>query len=312
MRSTRLTMIQKTQMQAKTSQRCNNPMIQFDSDNTKPYFFKLFVNPLCQKQQLRIPMEFGKKYGMYLSDDICLNVPNSELPWEVKLEKDSNNNMFLGKGWQALSEFYGLEYGSFLLFRFDGGSSKSQFHLLIFDKTAVEIDYPVRCSSNSSTTMTTTKTETTEKGDDDDVSIEILDENDSQTLDKSVEIVDLDTSDSDDAECSSYKGKGRNVPCTSKKEMFSNLDEFESLNPHFKAIMYPSHVHNRYKRNVPFDHAKKYFTSKSKEIILKGPNGKRHRVRYYVGKKEQSCCLVGKILCWIINYMLEMHVFLSL
>lgn len=83
-----------------------------------------------------------KKYGRHLSSDIYLNVPNSEQPWKVKLEK-TNNDIFLGEGWQDVMEFYNVKWGHFLLFRFDGGSI-SQFDVDIFDLSATEIDYPLR------------------------------------------------------------------------------------------------------------------------------------------------------------------------
>ncbi|XP_021724702.1 putative B3 domain-containing protein Os03g0621600 [Chenopodium quinoa] len=104
-----------------------------DAYKTKKPHFKVIMRPsyVSNGFRYRIPAKFVKKYGEELSDEIYLNVPNSEQPWKVELHKE-NNVMSLGKGWQVFMEFYALEYGHFLAFRFDGGL-QSHFHVLIFD-----------------------------------------------------------------------------------------------------------------------------------------------------------------------------------
>ncbi|XP_010667920.3 B3 domain-containing protein Os03g0212300 [Beta vulgaris subsp. vulgaris] len=281
MRSSRLMKIQKTE--APTN--CD-PKIQFASEDNKPYFFKIIVSPFTQKLNLRIPVEFVKKYGRHLSDIIYLSVPNSEQPWKVQLERTDNNDMFLGKGWQDLMEFYNMMFGHFLLFRFDGGS-QSQFHVIIFDKSATEIDYPMRKVSCAMKRKYDLKNKVVEEeSEEDDISIEILDEF-SPKLKQVKTTVSLDSSAIDDVECSSYKSKGNDKISVDmrQKKLKRKLDAFVSSYPHFKSIMYPSHVTYKYKLAVPSSHASIYFSSKCKEIILNGPNGKSYSVRVYVGKK---------------------------
>ena len=58
--------------------------------------------------------------------------------WRVELLKLHGEVLF-GSGWQRFADFYSIGYGHFLLFRYEGSS---HFHVLIFDMTASEIEYP--------------------------------------------------------------------------------------------------------------------------------------------------------------------------
>ena len=58
--------------------------------------------------------------------------------WQVGLKKVDNNIWFCN-GWQDFVEYHSICYGYFLVFRYEGNSS---FHVLIFDKTTIEIQYP--------------------------------------------------------------------------------------------------------------------------------------------------------------------------
>ncbi|XP_021724704.1 putative B3 domain-containing protein Os03g0621600 [Chenopodium quinoa] len=246
-------------------------------------------------------MEFVKKYGRQLSNDIYLNVQNSEHPWKVTLEKSNNNNIFLEKGWQNFMEFYSINYGHFLLFRFDEGLVEPQFHVFIFDKSATEIDYPVRNSSSSFDTNYDSEHlernyETEEKIEKNDVSVEIMDEikpdiNDVASIVSLDDTLDSTHSSTDDVASSSFKSEEYDyISPDLKKKLKRKLDGITSQHPHFKRIIYPSNVRDQKKLRVPLEHVSNYFPRKSKEIILKGPNGKSHHVRFYIGK---ACELIG-------------------
>ena len=60
--------------------------------------------------------------------------------WQMGLKKVDNNIQFCD-GQQDFVEYHSICYGYFLVFRYEGNSS---FHVLIFDKTATEIQYPNR------------------------------------------------------------------------------------------------------------------------------------------------------------------------
>ncbi|KAL6332114.1 hypothetical protein AAG906_020796 [Vitis piasezkii] len=84
-----------------------------------------------------IPQIFLKEYGNSLSNFVFLHLPTGA-EWRVELLKLHGEVLF-GSGWQRFADFYSIGYGHFLLFRYEGSS---HFHVLIFDMTASEIEYP--------------------------------------------------------------------------------------------------------------------------------------------------------------------------
>jgi hypothetical protein len=60
--------------------------------------------------------------------------------WQVGLEK-ANKEIWFHDGWQDFMEHHCIHYGYFLVFRYEGNS---KFHVLVFDNTATEIEYPRR------------------------------------------------------------------------------------------------------------------------------------------------------------------------
>ncbi|XP_021816829.1 B3 domain-containing transcription factor VRN1-like [Prunus avium] len=100
---------------------------------TTPHFFNKIVD-----KRLRVPKTFLDKYAENLSDQIHLKLPcGSE--WKIKLRR-CNGEVWFGKGWPEFSEFYSLKKGNSLLFRYEGNS---KFHVLIFDESGTEMDYPI-------------------------------------------------------------------------------------------------------------------------------------------------------------------------
>ncbi|XP_021906565.1 B3 domain-containing transcription factor VRN1-like [Carica papaya] len=67
-----------------------------------------------------------------------LNVADGR-EWRVELKKYGENDFWLENGWEEFARHYSLSYGHFLVFRYHGNEA---FHVLIFDVTATEIQYP--------------------------------------------------------------------------------------------------------------------------------------------------------------------------
>jgi hypothetical protein len=86
----------------------------------------------------RIPEKFVREFGDELSDVATLTVPNNGHFWQVGLEK-ANKEIWFHDGWQDFMESHCIHYGYFLVFRYEGNS---KFHVLVFDNTATEIQYP--------------------------------------------------------------------------------------------------------------------------------------------------------------------------
>lgn len=106
-----------------------------------------------------IPEDFVCKYGKDLSNPVCFKLPcGSE--WEVGLTR-YNGEVWFKKGWPDFSKFYSLGYNDMLVFGYEGNS---RFQVSIFDRSAIEIEYPIEHS----------KIEEIEENDDS--SVEILEE----------------------------------------------------------------------------------------------------------------------------------------
>lgn len=84
----------------------------------------------------RIPDKFVQKFGVDLSDMAFLTIPNGR-KWKVKLAQHAGGVWFQN-GWSEFASSHGVAVGHLLVFKYEGNS---QFHVLIFDATATEIDY---------------------------------------------------------------------------------------------------------------------------------------------------------------------------
>ncbi|KAL5557174.1 hypothetical protein UlMin_039410 [Ulmus minor] len=111
----------------------NNLRIKFTS--VTPSFFKIIQEDTLQDKKIMIPKKFKRKYGDTLSNPVLLKLPCG-LEWKVEL---SDDKVCFDKGWKEFADYYSLQVGHMLVFRYD---LKSRFHVFIFDKSTSEIDYP--------------------------------------------------------------------------------------------------------------------------------------------------------------------------
>ncbi|KAJ9160080.1 hypothetical protein P3X46_025514 [Hevea brasiliensis] len=102
-------------------------------------FFKIILEYTIHQGKLGIPIKFVEDYGYCLTSPVTLQDPTGT-SWKVELLKNGNE-VWLEKGWPEFSENHTLKYGHLLVFEYKGDSL---FHVFIFDKTAVEIEYSVK------------------------------------------------------------------------------------------------------------------------------------------------------------------------
>ncbi|KAL3725928.1 hypothetical protein ACJRO7_030896 [Eucalyptus globulus] len=107
-------------------------------ESQTPHFFKIVLSDALQNGRLGIPKKFVRKYGSSLSDLVFLHLASGDV-WEVELLR-GNDGAFLRRGWPDFVKHYAIEHGHFLVFRYEGGSA---FRVVIFDKSATEIKYPL-------------------------------------------------------------------------------------------------------------------------------------------------------------------------
>lgn len=125
-----------------------------------PHFFTVVLQNTLRDNTLLIPVKFVRRYGETLSNPVSVKLPcGSE--WKMELRK-FDGRVCLHKGWPEFVKHYSIALGHFLVFRYEGNS---RFHAFIFDKTTVEIDYPINPSHSDATNGEEIK---------DDESVEIL------------------------------------------------------------------------------------------------------------------------------------------
>lgn len=113
-----------------------------------------------------IPRSFVDQYGQELSNPVLLTLP-SGVKWKVNWTK-RDDDIWFRKVWERFAQYYSLNYGHFLLFRYEG---RSKFKVLIFAMSAIEIDYSsIRCTNDGE--GSNKRNEDVEKSD---VVVEIID-----------------------------------------------------------------------------------------------------------------------------------------
>ncbi|KAJ7954542.1 B3 domain-containing protein [Quillaja saponaria] len=101
------------------------------------HFFKIIMAQMLLDGKLRIPKMFVIQYGKHLANPVILKLPNGA-EWRVNWTK-SDGEVWLQDGWKEFAEHYSLGHGHLLVFRYEGTSC---FRVLIFDMSALEIEYP--------------------------------------------------------------------------------------------------------------------------------------------------------------------------
>ncbi|KAG6650115.1 hypothetical protein CIPAW_06G020300 [Carya illinoinensis] len=105
------------------------------------HFFKIMLPSAMAQKKLRIPVKFVRLFGDELpSTVVTLILPNG-CSWQVGLERAKDKEIWFHDGWHDFVEYHSIDNGYFLVFRYEGNSN---FHVLVFDKTATEIQYPLK------------------------------------------------------------------------------------------------------------------------------------------------------------------------
>lgn len=109
-----------------------------DAGSNRPssHFFKIIHTSEVPYQKLRIPKKFIIQYGKDMGNHISLKVPSGAV-WNVELVK-SSDAVWMCKGWKEFAKYYSIGFRHLLVFRYDGSSN---FHVIIFDTSASEVEY---------------------------------------------------------------------------------------------------------------------------------------------------------------------------
>ena len=86
-----------------------------------------------------LPEEFSTEFGDELSTVVNLTVPNG-CSWRVGIKKSSKDKIWFHYGWHEFVEYYSIDFGYSLVFRYEGNS---KFQVVIFNNiSGYQIEYP--------------------------------------------------------------------------------------------------------------------------------------------------------------------------
>ncbi|WJX36383.1 hypothetical protein P8452_24268 [Trifolium repens] len=114
------------------------------SEKESKHFMKAILPSPIHAKQIRIPDEFITRFGNELGNVAKITVPNGR-EWDMELKK-CGNGVFLSNKWEEFAEYYSISYGCYLDFKYEGNS---EFNVVIYDTTSVEICYPFKTPSTN-------------------------------------------------------------------------------------------------------------------------------------------------------------------
>ncbi|XVF17773.1 hypothetical protein REPUB_Repub10bG0152400 [Reevesia pubescens] len=287
--------------------------------SNSPHFFKIILQDTIQNGKLGIPGKFVKDYGNGMSSPACLRVPTGAV-WKVELTK-SDGKIWLKNGWQEFSNHYSLEFGHFLVFRYEGNSN---FHVVIFDRSASEIEYPYTINNHR---LSKEIPEQNTKESEDDESIHIIEKispsgkmrekselscprppKKTRSTDSAIKIennVMFETlaSPCRHSGCPAREGdkstshhRIERLKAGKKAQALQRASSaFKSENPFFLVVMQPSYVSlgNKCTLALPTKFVRKHLMKKQCDVTLSNSNGKTWTVSYYREKKLYASLRTG-------------------
>ncbi|KAK8321056.1 hypothetical protein V6Z12_A12G076800 [Gossypium hirsutum] len=254
-----------------------------------PHFFKVILQETLRDGILGIPRKFVRKYGNQLSSPVKLEVPSGAI-WQVELAK-TDERVRLQNGWREFAEHYSLELGSFVVFRYEGND---HFHVLIFDKSASETEYP-----HTSTEGNDVSRKSKEKSH---LPCPLpqkkmrIDSSNQHGQNSKLEVLSSGTSP--DAQ-RTVKTKAfscvQRLAAIEKAHAVQIASAFESTeNPVFMIVMQPSYVRGTCRMFIPSDFARKFLTVHKSNLTLCNSTGKTwHAKLYHPANKKPNAHLCG-------------------
>uniref|UniRef100_A0A2N9HQA1 TF-B3 domain-containing protein n=1 Tax=Fagus sylvatica TaxID=28930 RepID=A0A2N9HQA1_FAGSY len=244
---------------------------------TPSHFFKIILPSTMQDMKLRIPKKFVSEIGEELSTVATLTVPSGGI-WQVGLEK-SDNNIWFCNGWQDFVEYHSICYGYFLVFKYEGNSN---FHVLIFDKTATEIQYPNRKNCKLEDEVEIIES--------DDANISIHDKLNENEMSNSNE---LPTKHEEVVKEKFVKKKLSDMSLKGGTERATQAARmFKPKNPSFIGIVRPYNIRNRY-MYVPAQFAFKYL-SRCPILKLETSDGRQWPVNCSYRNRSSHAMNIGR------------------
>ncbi|KAK4261794.1 hypothetical protein QN277_004746 [Acacia crassicarpa] len=288
------------------------------------HFFKIILEHSLQEGRLKIPDNFTRKYGGTMQNPVYLKPPDGT-EWEIHWTKYESGEVWFEKGWDEVVGYYSLGHGHLVLFKYEETRRTSHFKVKIFDKSALEIDYPLHRSLPQIN--------------DDSVSIEILHEkpplhkvaspkppllssssfrpykkiraeeaertynqqkkhsngNKLKPIKAGPNLVKIESeglvgksnfsTKKIPKSMAIKKGKERPLTCDEKKRALQRVNTFTAKNPYFKIVMQPAYINNRL--CVPASFVKQNLKQKGEiAVLLQVSDGRTWRVKGYREERD--------------------------
>ncbi|KAI8542291.1 hypothetical protein RHMOL_Rhmol08G0127400 [Rhododendron molle] len=278
------------------SSRASSPVMK----PSPPHFFKIIHSP---HQNLKIPRKFVTTYRKDLANHVFLKVPDG-MVWKVELMK-SDDDAWLCNGWKEFAKHYSICFGHFLVFRYDGVSS---FHVIIFDMTASEIEYPLSATHGDETDanhMGDSQVPDTEEIEEDDCG-KITSTELKLRIPNKKEAVKRQESRRGLSVAKRLRPAGglsvakrlRQCPFTVKKPFSSGKGKsrpleraraFRSENPYFTKIMSSSYVSTGYTFYLPAEFSKENLSERPEKVVLQSANKGEWPVKCHYEGRNRHC-----------------------
>ncbi|KAB1205490.1 B3 domain-containing transcription factor VRN1 [Morella rubra] len=229
----------------------------------------------------RLPEKFVSKFGDELSTVAILTVPNG-CTWQVGLEK-ADKKIWFHDGWKDFVEHHSILHGYFLVFKYEGNS---KFHVLIFDMTATEIQYPSDGNDKRSKRLNS------------EYQNDIKESRQCQVNDN-----EMSSEHELPAKCEGDKEKfwrkssdmftGRKFEVSRGRERaIQAATKLKTRNPFFISTIRPYNLYNSFLR-LPAQFAKKYLSG-LRFVRLEASDGKQYHVRCCYGNTAGAPSTMGK------------------
>ncbi|KAK1401338.1 hypothetical protein POM88_000943 [Heracleum sosnowskyi] len=194
-------------------------------------FFKIILTDVGSHTKLLFSEKFSRIFGKNLKDSVSLSTPGGPLQWSVDLKR-RKGKVWLQNGWPEFAKFYSIRFGYLLVFEYKGDSN---FQVLIFEPSAVEIDYPVAGDATPTSVKSTQEKKRV---------LKIDDSSSSESSDKIVSPCKKTRTRAPRTEaCSELKqDKAKAGNKVAKDRALALANAFESKNPFFCHVMKESHI----------------------------------------------------------------------
>ncbi|KAL5788449.1 hypothetical protein ACOSP7_005398 [Xanthoceras sorbifolium] len=261
-----------------TSTRRTEPISSSSLAEAPSHFFKIILPATLEEKKLRIPEKFVRKFGDELSDVATIRVPNGRV-WHVKLIKEGKKIWF-HDGWHDFVKYHLICAGYFLVFKYE---KDSNFHGLIFDKTACEVQYPYYCEELENDEQNPVQRDKMKI----DNSVERMGcRTPNPPLSSLRDYLDSSTQDEHEEEVEipcrfhgSASARRRRVTTEERERAIEAAKAFEPANPFCRAVLQPSYVGRGCIMFLPSCFSEKHLKGVSSFIKLQLSDGKQWPVR---------------------------------